>query len=139
MAGKITFTMIKPNSIATNDIGAIINMMNENGFIIKAMKMTKMSHEQAEGFYAVHKGKPFFEHLIEFMTSGPIVAMVLEKPNAIEAFRELIGSTDPEKAAAGTIRKLFAESLTRNAVHGSDSDENAIIESRYFFSDIEIF
>lgn len=131
--------MIKPNSIATNDIGAIINMMNENGFIIKAMKMTKMSHEQAEGFYAVHKGKPFFEHLIEFMTSGPIVAMVLEKPNAIEAFRELIGSTDPEKAAAGTIRKLFAESLTRNAVHGSDSDENAIIESRYFFSDIEIF
>lgn len=139
MAGKITFTMIKPNSVATNDIGAIINMMNENGFVIKAMKMLKMSREQAEGFYAVHKGKPFYERLMDFTTSGPIVAMVLGKTNAIEAYRELIGPTDPTKQAEGTIRKLFAESLTRNAVHGSDSDENAIFESRFFFSDLEMF
>lgn len=139
MAGKMTFAMIKPNSTATNDVGGIIKMMNENGFVIKAMRMMKMSREQVEGFYAVHKGKPFFERLTEFTISGPIVAMVLEKDNAIEDLRKLIGPTDPEKAAAGTIRKLYAETLTRNAVHGSDSDENAITESRYFFSDLDIY
>lgn len=139
MAGKLTFTMIKPNSTLANDIGAILSMINENGFKIKAMKMLKLSKENAEGFYAIHKGKPFFDSLVEFMTSGPTVAILLEKTNAVESFRSLIGNTDPTKAAAGTIRKLYAESLTRNAVHGSDSDENALIEARFFFSDLEIF
>lgn len=139
MAGKLTFGMIKPNSTMSNDTGAILSMINENGFKIKAMKMMKLTQEKAEGFYAVHQGKPFFEPLIEFMTSGPIVALLLEKTNAVESFRSLIGNTDPEKAAPGTIRKIFAETLRKNAVHGSDSDENAQIEYRFFFSDLEIF
>lgn len=139
MAGKLTFTMIKPNSTLANDTGAILSIINESGFKIIAMKMLKLSREKAEGFYAIHKDKPFFENLIDFMTSGPTVVIILEKKDAVESFRELIGNTDPKEAAPGTIRKLYAETVTRNAVHGSDSDENALIEARFFFSDLEVF
>lgn len=139
MAGNLTFTMIKPTAVKNNHIGAILNMINEAGFVIKAMKFTRLSEDQAAAFYAVHKGKPFYEKLIRFMTSGPIVAAILEKENAVEDFRSLIGSTNPEKAAEGTIRKRFAISTTENAVHGSDSDENATIEADFFFSKTERF
>jgi len=139
MSGNITFTMIKPCAVKSNFIGPILKMINERGFRIKAMKMTRFSRAQAEAFYGIHAGKFFFEGLVEFMTSGPIVAAILEKENAIEDYRELIGNTNPEKAAEGTIRKLFAESLTANAVHGADSDENAIREGSFFFSEMEQF
>lgn len=139
MAGKLTFTMIKPNCTLAYKTGAILKMINDDGFKIKAMKMLKLTTEKAEGFYAIHKGKPFFDNLIAFMTSGPIVAILLEKEDAVESFRTLIGSTDPTEAKEGTIRKLYAETVTRNAVHGSDSDENALIEARYFFSDLDVF
>lgn len=139
MTGNTTFTMIKPTAVKNNHIGAILKMINEAGFKIHAMKFTKLSMEQAAAFYAVHKGKPFYENLIEFMSSGPIVAAILEKDNAVEDYRTLIGATNPEKAAEGTIRKLFATNLTQNAVHGSDSDENAQIEGAFFFSQMEKF
>ena len=139
MAGNITFTMIKPGAVKSNFIGPILKMINENGFRIKAMKMTKFTHEKAEAFYGIHAGKPFFDGLVESMCSGPIVAAILEKENAVESYRELIGNTNPEKAAEGTIRKLYAESLTANAVHGSDSDENALIEGYFFFPEVEQF
>ena len=139
MTGNLTFTMIKPGAVKKNAIGAIIKMMNEAGFVVKAMKFTKLSVEQAQGFYAIHKGKPFFEKLIDFMTSGPIVAIALEKEDAVEDFRKLIGATNPEKADEGTVRKLYATDMTQNAVHGSDSDENAAIECAYFFSQTEFF
>ena len=112
-------------------------MINEAGFVIKAMRLTRLSAEQAGAFYAVHKGKPFYDSLVEFMSSGPIVAAVLEKENAVEDFRTLIGATNPENAAEGTVRKLYATSLQQNAVHGSDSDENATIEADFFFSKVE--
>jgi nucleoside-diphosphate kinase len=112
-------------------------MINEKGFRIKAIKMTSFTRERAEAFYGIHAGKFFFEGLVDFMSSGPIVAAILEKENAIEDFRELIGNTNPEKAAEGTIRKLFAESFTANAIHGADSDENAIREGSFFFSEME--
>ncbi len=139
MAGNQTFTMIKPIAVKNNYIGPILKMINEAGFRIKAMKYTRLTRQQAEEFYAVHAGKYFFDGLTEFMSSGPIVAAILEKENAVADFRKLIGATDPAKAEEGTIRKLFAESMSHNAVHGSDSDENAIIESDFFFSKMERF
>ena len=137
MAGKITFTMIKPSAFESNYTGGILKMINDAGFIIKAMKVTRLTKEQAGAFYEVHKGKPFYDSLVDFMSSGPIVAAMLEKENAVEDFRTLIGATNPANAAEGTIRKLYAVSLQENAVHGSDSDENAIIESDFFFSKTE--
>lgn len=137
MAGKITFTMIKPSAFKSNYTGAILKMINDSGFVIKAMKVTCLSKEQAGAFYEIHKGKPFYESLVNFMSSGPIVAAMLEKENAVEDFRTLIGATNPANAAEGTIRKLYAVSLEENAVHGSDSDENSNIESDFFFSKTE--
>jgi len=137
MIGNITFTMIKPDAVKNNFIGPILKMINERGFRIKAIKMTHLTHQRAEEFYAIHKGKPFFDGLVEFMSSAPIIAAILEKDNAIADFRELIGNTNPEKADEGTIRKLYAESLTANAIHGADSDENAIREGSFFFSEME--
>lgn len=139
MAGKQTFTMIKPSTFAANHTGPILKMINEAGFVIKAMKITKLSAEQAGAFYEVHKERPFYNSLVKFMSSGPIVAAILEKENAVEDYRKLIGATNPANAAEGTIRKLFAISMEENAVHGSDSDENAIIESDFFFSKTERF
>ena len=137
MTGSQTFTMIKPIAVKNNNIGPILKMVNEAGFRIKAMKFTQLTKKQAADFYSVHQDKDFFEELISFMSSGPIVAAILEKENAVADFRKLIGATDPAKAAEGTIRKLYAESLSHNAIHGSDSDENAIIESDFFFSKLE--
>jgi nucleoside-diphosphate kinase len=139
MAGNQTFTMIKPTAVRKNHTGPILKMINEAGFEIKAMKLVRLTRDQAAAFYAVHEGKPFFESLIEFMSLGPIVAIILEKENAVEAFRNFIGATNPEEAAEGTIRKLYGTSLQQNAVHGSDSDENAIIEADFFFSKMERF
>ncbi len=132
-----TFTMIKPDAVSNGHIGAILAKINEAGFRIVAMKMTRLSPERAGEFYAVHRERPFYGELVEFMSSGHIVAAILEKGNAVEDFRKLIGATDPAKAEAGTIRKLFAESMGRNAVHGSDSDENARAEGDFFFSGME--
>lgn len=137
MAGNRTFTMIKPDAVKKNTIGAILKMMNDAGFKVLAMKYTKLTKEGAEGFYAVHSERPFFGELTEFMSSGPILAAVLEKDNAVTDFRTLIGATNPAEAAEGTIRKLYASSIGENAVHGSDSDENAKIEADYFFSNLE--
>ena len=139
MSANITFTMVKPDAVRNNFTGPILKIINENGFRIKAIKMVHLTRERAESFYGVHAGKFFFDGLVEFMTSGPLVAAILEKENAINDFRELIGNTNPEKADAGTIRKLFAESLTANAIHGADSDENAIREGSFFFSELEQF
>jgi nucleoside-diphosphate kinase len=137
MAGKITLTMIKPGAFRKGYTGPILNMINEAGFRILAMKLTKLSTRQAEEFYAIHRSKPFYESLVEFMSSGPIIAAVLEKENAVEDYRELIGATNPENAKEGTIRSKYAESLEMNAVHGSDSDENAEIEADFFFAKSE--
>ena len=129
MAGNITLTMIKPDAVSKNYTGGILRMINEAGFRICAMKLCKLSREQAESFYAVHRERPFYTGLVEFMSSGPVVAAILEKENAVNDFRELIGATNPANAAPGTVRALYAEDVQRNAVHGSDSDENAMIES----------
>jgi nucleoside-diphosphate kinase len=134
-----TFTMIKPDATQKGHTGGIIDMIVKAGFTIKAMKWTKLTKEQAGAFYEVHKERPFYGELVTFMSSGPIVAAVLEKENAVADFRKLIGATDPAKADEGTIRKLFAASVGENAVHGSDSDENAAIEGSFFFSELEIF
>jgi nucleoside-diphosphate kinase len=139
MAGKITFTIIKPGAVAKENIGPILKIINEKGFHIAAMRMTRLSTQQAQAFYAVHKERPFYNSLVESMTSGPIVVAMLEKENAVEDYRKVIGATDPSKAEAGTIRKLFAESVEANAVHGSDSDENAAIECNFFFNHNERF
>ena len=139
MAGNRTFTMIKPSAVRKNHEGAILKMINDAGFKIRAMKLTRMSTTQAGAFYEVHKGKPFYDKLVKFMSSGPIVAAILEKENAIEDFRKLIGATNPENAAEGTVRKMFACSVTENAVHGADSDENATREADFFFSTFERF
>jgi nucleoside-diphosphate kinase len=139
MNGNITLTMVKPDAVGKNLIGPVLKVINESGFRIRAMKYTQLTKEQAGQFYAVHRDKPFYADLVEFMSSGPIVAALLEKENAIISFRELIGATNPSNAAPGTIRAMFAESLQRNAVHGSDSDENAIAESDFFFSKMERF
>ncbi len=139
MTTNRTFTMIKPDAVANGYIGGILKMMNEAGFRIVAMKYTKLSSEMAGKFYEVHKERPFYGELVEFMSSGPIVAAILEKTNAVADFRTLIGATDPTKADAGTIRKTYAKSISANAVHGSDSDENAQIEGDFFFSKLERF
>lgn len=131
--------MIKPDAVRANNIGPILSMITEAGFRIKAMKFTHLNETTAGGFYAVHKERPFYGELVEFMSSGPIVAAVLEKDNAVEDFRKLIGATNPAEAAEGTIRKKYATSIGENAVHGSDSDENANIEADYFFSNLERF
>ncbi len=139
MYSDFTFSIIKPNAVRTGKTGPILAMINEAGFEIAAMRMVKLTLPQAESFYSVHKGKPFYEGLIEFMTSGPVVVMILRHENAVDEFRKLIGSTDPSKAEPGTIRKTFAVSVQMNAVHGSDCFENAIIEANFFFSGIERF
>jgi nucleoside-diphosphate kinase len=139
MYSDFTFSIIKPNAVRTGKTGPILAMINEGGFEIAAMRMVKMTVPQAESFYSVHKGKPFFEGLVDFMTSGPVVVMILRHENAVEQFRKLIGATDPSKAETGTIRKTFAVSVQMNAVHGSDSVENAIKEANFFFSGIERF
>lgn len=131
--------MIKPDAVGAQNTGAIIKMIEEAGFRIVAMKKTRLSKERAGQFYAIHKERPFFNDLCEYMSSGAIVPMILEKDNAVEDFRKLIGATDPQKAAPGTIRNLFAKSIEANAIHGSDSDENAIIEGNFFFSALEQF
>lgn len=131
--------MIKPDAVAAGHIGGILHKINETGFRIVAMKMTKLSKEKAGEFYEVHKGRPFYDELVAFMSSGPIVAAILEKENAVEDFRTLIGATDPAKAAPGTIRALFAKSIGENAVHGADSDENAAREGSFHFAATEMF
>ena len=138
MSGNRTFTMIKPDAVESNNIGNITKMISDAGFTIKAMKLTQLTKDQAKEFYEVHKERPFYGELVEYMTSGPIVAAVLEKDNAVADFRILIGSTDPAEAEDGTIRKKYAESKGRNAVHGSDSDENAQIESNFHFNKNEL-
>ncbi|WNO07613.1 nucleoside-diphosphate kinase [Teredinibacter sp. KSP-S5-2] len=139
MAIERTLSIVKPNAVARNVIGRIYARFEESGLTIVASKMIHMDEAQAKGFYAEHEGKPFFENLLEFMTSGPIMVQVLEAENAIDRNRELMGSTNPENAAEGTLRKLYADSLTRNAVHGSDSPASAEREIAYFFKPEEIF
>ncbi|HTB05692.1 MAG TPA: nucleoside-diphosphate kinase [Bacteroidia bacterium] len=139
MAGNRTFTMVKPDAVAAGNAGAILQMIQKAGFKIIAMKQLKLSKEAAGEFYAVHKERPFYGELVGFMSSGTIVAAILEKNDAVADFRKLIGATDPAKADAGTIRKLYAKSIGENAVHGSDSDENAKIEGDFFFSMLERF
>lgn len=134
-----TFTMIKPDAVANGHIGAIINDITAAGFKIIALKYTRLTPETAGKFYEIHKGRPFYNDLVSFMSSGPIVAAILEKDNAIEDFRKLIGATNPAEAAEGTIRQKYAKSIDANAVHGSDSDENAKIEGDFFFSEAERF
>ena len=139
MATNRTFTMIKPDAVENGHTGAILEKINAAGFRIVAMKKTQMTTRDAETFYAIHKERPFFGELVEFMTRGPIVAAILEKDNAVEDFRTLIGATNPAEAAEGTIRKLYATSIGENAVHGSDSDENAAIEGAFHFAGREMF
>ncbi|NBG67439.1 nucleoside-diphosphate kinase [Acidiluteibacter ferrifornacis] len=139
MATNRTFTMIKPDAVEKNYIGGILDKINAAGFRIVAMKYTKLSKEEAGEFYAVHSERPFYGELVDYMSNGPIVAAILEKENAVADFRTLIGATNPAEAAEGTIRKLYAESISANAVHGSDSDENAAIEGNFFFSSLERF
>ena len=139
MTTNKTFTMLKPDSVEKGNIGAILEKINSAGFRIVAMKLTQMTKRDAKAFYAIHNERPFFNDLVEYMTRGPVVAAILEKDNAVEDFRALIGATNPEEAADGTIRKLFATSISENAVHGSDSDENAEIESAFHFSGREMF
>ncbi len=139
MAGKRTFTMIKPDGVKDGHIGNILKDINAAGFKIVAMKYTKLSKEKAGEFYAVHKERGFYGELVDFMSSGPIIAAVLEHDNAVEAFRKLIGATNPANAELGTIRQKYAKSIGENAVHGSDSDENAAIEAAFHFAGTEIF
>ena len=134
-----TFTMIKPDAMNSGYAGAILDRIIKEGFRIKALKLTKLSPEKAGEFYAIHKERPFFGELVEFMSMGPIIAAILEKDNAVSDFRKLIGATDPAKADEGTIRKLYAASVGENAIHGSDSDANAIIEGNFMFSALEQF
>ena len=139
MAENITFTIIKPRAVSKGYTGPILNKIHEAGFRISAMKMLQLTENEAKTFYQVHSERPFYNDLVEFMVSGPIVVAILEKENAVEDYRKLIGATDPAKAEEGTIRKLYAESVQANAVHGSDSDENAGIEASFFFSRSEKF
>ena len=139
MATNRTFTMIKPDAVGASNTGAITKMIEEAGFRIVSMKLTQLTPDRAGQFYAVHKERPFYGELCEYMSSGPIIPMILEKDNAVEDFRTLIGATNPQEAAEGTIRKLFAESISANAIHGSDSDENAEIEGSFYFSQTEQF
>ncbi len=137
--GNRTFTMIKPDAVRAGNIGNILQMINAAGFRIVAMKLTQMTKERAGQFYAVHRERPFYDELCTFMSSGPIVAAILEKENAVEEFRKLIGATDPAKAEAGTVRQRYGTNVGENAVHGSDSDENAAIEAAFHFSGMEIY
>jgi len=137
MAENRTFTMIKPSTVADGLTGAILAMIQNAGFRIVAMKLTQLTLPQAGKFYEVHKERAFYADLVAFMSSGPVIAAILEKDNAVEDFRALIGATDPAKAAEGTIRKLYAKNVQENAIHGSDSDENAAIEGSFFFSGLE--
>lgn len=137
MANNRTYTMIKPDAVSAGNSGAIIKMIEEAGFRIVSMKMTQMTKEIAGKFYEVHKERPFYGELCDYMSSGSIIPMILEKDNAVEDFRKLIGATNPAEAAEGTIRKLFAKSIEANAIHGSDSDENAAIEGAFFFSAVD--
>lgn len=139
MSGNITFTIIKPFAVSDGHIGPILNKIHTAGFKISAMRMLWLTRGEAERFYEVHKERPFYDDLVEFMTSGPIVVAILKKENAVEDYRKLIGATDPEKAEEGTIRKEFARSMRENAVHGSDSDSNAMIEGSFFFSGLQRF
>ncbi|KFB02299.1 nucleoside diphosphate kinase [Mangrovimonas yunxiaonensis] len=139
MATNRTFTMLKPDAVEKRHVGAILEKITASGFRIVAMKLTQMTKADAEAFYAIHNERPFFGELVEYMTRGPIVAAILEKENAVEDFRTLIGATNPAEAAEGTIRKMYAESIGENAVHGSDSDENAAIEGAFHFSGREMF
>lgn len=139
MTGRTTLMMIKPDAVSKGYIGGILAKINEAGFKINAMKYLKLTLQQAEEFYKVHSDKGFYTNLTQFMSSGPIVAAIIEKDNAVEDYRKLIGATDPTKAEEGTVRKLYGASIENNAVHGSDSDENAIIESDFFFSKLERF
>ena len=139
MNGNFTLSIIKPNAVRTGKTGPVLAMINEAGFEITAMKMLRMTREQAEAFYEVHRERPFYESLVEFMSSGPVFVMILRHDNAVEEFRKLIGATDPAKAEPGTIRKIYAVSVQMNAIHGSDCDENAERESGFFFSAIERF
>jgi nucleoside-diphosphate kinase len=138
MENNRTFAIIKPGAVKKNHYGEIIYIITKAGFVLKAMKMIRLSTTDARRFYAIHEGKPFFDRLVKFMSSGPIVALVLEKENAIEEFRKLIGATDPAKADEGTIRKRFGSSVTMNAIHGSDSSQNAEHELSFFFAKKEI-
>ena len=137
--GNITFTMIKPEAVEANNIGGIIRMIEDDGFRIVSLKKVQLSKQRAGEFYAVHKERPFYQELVDYMSGGPIIAAVLEKDNAVADFRELIGATNPADAAEGTIRKKYATSLAENAVHGSDSDDNAKIEANFHFSSEERF
>ena len=138
MTGNLTFAMIKPDAIESGKSGAIVAHIQKSGFGIRALRMLRLSRVEAEAFYAVHAGRPFYGELVEFMSAGPVIAMVLEHSGAVPAWRNAIGATDPAEAADGTIRKLFAESKGRNAVHGSDSDENALREIAFFFPEREL-
>jgi nucleoside-diphosphate kinase len=135
---SLTFAIIKPDAVAEGNTGSIIQRIVESGFRIRGLKLIHMTRREAEGFYAVHRERPFFSGLTEFMSSAPCVVMALEKEGAVKAWRDLMGATDPEKADEGTLRKEFGGSLGENAVHGSDSDENAAIEIAYFFSQLEL-
>ena len=139
MSGKVTFTIIKPFAVSEGHIGPILHKIHDAGFKISAMRMLWLTKGEAERFYEVHKERPFYDDLVKFMTSGPIVVAVLVKENAVAGYRKLIGATDPEKAEEGTIRKEFAKSMRENAVHGSDSDENARFEASFFFSGLQRF
>lgn len=139
MATNRTFTMLKPDAVEKGHIGGILEKISTSGFKVVAMKLTQMTKTDAQTFYAIHNERPFFKDLVDYMTRGPIVAAILEKENAVEDFRALIGATNPADAAEGTIRKLFADSISENAVHGSDSDDNAAIESAFHFSGREMF
>jgi len=139
MKNNLTFTMLKPDSVEKGNIGSILEKITASGFRVVAMKLTQLTIPDAEKFYDIHKDRPFFADLVGYMTRGPIVAAVLEKDNAVDDFRTLIGSTNPAEAAEGTIRNMFADSISENAVHGSDSNENAAIESAFHFSSREIF
>jgi len=138
MSGNLTFTIIKPDAVRNGHSGKILDQIIEAGFKVKAQKMIHLSDTVAGEFYDIHRERPFFKDLVEFMTSGPCIPMILEKENAVEDFRALIGATNPAEAAEGTIRNRFAKSIDANAIHGSDSDENATREGRFFFSDLEI-
>lgn len=137
MAGTLTLGIVKPDAVANGTMGAIVAQIEKHGFRIRALRLVRLTRAEAEAFYAVHRGRPFYEELVGFMTSGPCLPMALERDGAVAAFRDLIGATDPAEAAEGTIRKLYAESKGRNAVHGSDSNENAAREIAFFFPEGE--
>jgi nucleoside-diphosphate kinase len=138
MAGNYTLTIVKPDAFGANKTGKILALLEEKGFKVKAARVMQLTKKQAGEFYAVHRGRPFYDELVQFMTSGPCMPIVLEKANAVLALRDAIGATDPAEAAPGTVRKLYAESKGRNAIHASDSDENAAREARFFFAETEL-